>query len=434
MFRMSENTQLIICLVIFVASLVSYLLNKIPMWITAMGAMVLLIVTGCLDMTTALSGLSNTNTVLMGSMFVVAAGLRKTTFVDTLCTGVMKLTRGSFRKAYFGYILIAVLLAQLIPSPMVVFAIVSPLLAELCVKVGESVTKVMFPLVVVAIGTTGILPLASAVSDAAQYNGFMQTYNMTEYTFTAMDFTIARWPMLILIPAWALFLGSKFMPDKPSQPIAGARGAGQNQKKLSKFSDIAGTVVFFATIIFLVLGDALGLQAWMVALIGSMAMVLCGTLDTREAMGSLPLDSILLFVGALAMGSALSATGAGEVIGNALAGVLGGSTNSYLIGGLFFVVPFIITQFMLNRAVSQIFIPLCILTCQALGANPVGPMILVTAGCLTAYLTPMSTPAIPMAMAAGGYDLKDLVKGGWLISLLIAVVYIFYTMTVMPCF
>lgn len=431
---MSENTQLIICLVIFVASLVSYLLNKIPMWITAMGAMVLLIVTGCLDMITALSGLSNTNTVLMGSMFVVAAGLRKTTFVDTLCTGVMKLTRGSFRKAYFGYILIAVLLAQLIPSPMVVFAIVSPLLAELCVKVGESVTKVMFPLVVVAIGTTGILPLASAVSDAAQYNGFMQTYNMTQYTFTAMDFTIARWPMLVLIPAWALFLGSKFMPDKPSQPIAGAHTAGKNQKKLSKFSDIAGTVVFFATIIFLVLGDAIGLQAWMVALVGGMLMVLCGTLDTREAMGSLPLDSILLFVGALAMGSALSATGAGEVIGNALAGVLGGSTNSYLIGGLFFVVPFIITQFMLNRAVSQIFIPLCILTCQALGANPVGPMILVTAGCLTAYLTPMSTPAIPMAMAAGGYDLKDLVKGGWLISLLIAVVYIFYTMTVMPCF
>lgn len=123
---MSENTQLIICLVIFAASLISYLLNKIPMWITAMGALVLLVVTGCLDMTTALSGLSNTNTVLMGSMFVVAAGLRKTTFVDTLCTGVMKLTRGSFRKAYFGYLLIAVLLAQLIPSPMVVFAIVSP--------------------------------------------------------------------------------------------------------------------------------------------------------------------------------------------------------------------------------------------------------------------------------------------------------------------
>lgn len=39
-----------------------------------------------------------------------------------------------------------------------------------------------------------------------------------------------------------------------------------------------------------------------------------------------------------------------------------------------------------------------------------------------------------MAMAAGGYDLKDLLKGGWLISLAVSVIYIIYTMTVMPCF
>lgn len=61
---------------------------------------------------------------------------------------------------------------------------------------------------------------------------------------------------------------------------------------------------------------------------------------------------------------------------------------------------------MLNRAVSAVFMPLCIMTCQALGADPTGPMILVTAGCLTAFLTPMATPAVPMAMASGGYDLK----------------------------
>ena len=89
---MSENTQLIICLVIFVASLVSYLLNKIPMWITAMGALVLLVVTGCLDMGTALSGLSGDQHRFDG--FHVRRRRRpprKTTFVDTLCTGVMKL-------------------------------------------------------------------------------------------------------------------------------------------------------------------------------------------------------------------------------------------------------------------------------------------------------------------------------------------------------
>ena len=61
-------------------------------------------------------------------------------------------------------------------------------------------------------------------------------------------------------------------------------------------------------------------------------------------------------------------------------------------------------------------------------------MILVTAGCLTAFLTPLATPAIPMCMGAGGYDIKSLFKQGWLISVVLMVCYVIYTMTVMPAF
>lgn len=89
---------------------------------------------------------------------------------------------------------------------------------------------------------------------------------------------------------------------------------------------------------------------------------------------------------------------------------------------------------MLNRAVTAVFVPICLLTCQALGANPIGLIMLVQAGSLTAFLTPMATPAVAMCMGDGGYDLKSLLKGGWLISLLIPVVYVLYTMTVFPAF
>ena len=89
---------------------------------------------------------------------------------------------------------------------------------------------------------------------------------------------------------------------------------------------------------------------------------------------------------------------------------------------------------MLNQGVSNVFTPICLLTCAALGANPIGPMLLVGAGSLTAFMTPMATPAIPMAMGAGGYDLKSLFKQGWLISLILAIVNIFYVMTVFPAF
>ena len=100
------NTQMIICMVIFAATLVSYMLNKIPMWLTAMISLAALYFTGCIDANGALAGFSNVNTLLMATMFVVAAGFRRTSVVDGLCNGIMKLTRGSFKTAYFGYILI----------------------------------------------------------------------------------------------------------------------------------------------------------------------------------------------------------------------------------------------------------------------------------------------------------------------------------------
>ena len=156
------NTQMIICMVIFAATLVSYMLNKIPMWLTAMISLAALYFTGCIDANGALAGFSNVNTLLMATMFVVAAGFRRTSVVDSLCNGIMKLTRGSFKTAYFGYILIAVLLANFIASPMVVYAIVSPLLAALCDKTGHSRSQYMFPVMVVCVACCGILPLATA--------------------------------------------------------------------------------------------------------------------------------------------------------------------------------------------------------------------------------------------------------------------------------
>lgn len=97
------NTQMMICMVIFVATLVSYMMNKIPMWLTAMISLTALYFTGCIDAAGALAGFSNVNTLLMATMFIVAAGFRRTSLVDGMCSAIMKLTRGSFLTAYFGY-------------------------------------------------------------------------------------------------------------------------------------------------------------------------------------------------------------------------------------------------------------------------------------------------------------------------------------------
>lgn len=401
------NTQMIICMVIFAATLISYMLNKIPMWLTAMISMAALYITDCIDATGALSGFSNVNTLLMACMFIVAAGFRRTSLVGNMCNGIMKLTRGSFKMAYFGYILLAVLLTNFIASPMVV-----------------------------CVACCGILPLATAIQVSGQFTGFMETYGFTGVSVRPIDFTIAEWPVLFVVPLWALFLGPKFTPKEPVIPIEALekKDSTKVQQTLSPTVDKIGIFLFFATIICLIFSSQLHLASWFVALVGSLLMVLFGVVDQKSALRDIPWDMLMLFVGALALGTALTNTGAGDMIGNALATAVGGTHNSYVLGALFFIIPFLLTQFMLNRSVSAVFIPICLLTCSALGANPIGVSILVRAGAMTAFLTPMATPAVPMCMADGGYDLKSIIKSGALITLILPFVYVFYTMTVFPAF
>lgn len=429
------TTQMIICLVIFILTLMSYALNRIPMWLTSLLSVCALFVTKCIDANTALGGFSNVNTILMAAMFVVAAGFRRTSMVDGMVGGILKITKGSFKTAYFGYILLALLLTNFISSPMVVYAIISPLLCAFLDQTGKNRTKYVFPMMVVCVSCCGILPMATAIQLAGQYTGFLETYGFSGMAVVPTDFLKAAWPLLILIPIWALFVAPRFCPDKPSVKIEGIGKMGQSTKTtLTPVVDKIGIVLFFATIICLILAANIGLPTWFIALLGSLLMCLFGVVDTKTALRDIPWDMLMLYAGALALGGALTATGTGELIGNALAVIVGGTHNNYILGTLFFLIPFVLTQFMLNRSVLTVFVPICLLTCSALGANPIGLIILVNAGSMTAFLTPMATPAVPMCMADGGYSLKDLAKSGWLITLVLCVIYIFYVMTVMPCF
>lgn len=428
------DQQLIVCLIIFAATVVCYIVNKLPMWVTALVSMAVLYITGCLDTESALAGFSDTNTILMGGMFLLAAGFQRTSFIQNLCDTALKVAHGSFLKVYAMYILLIVLLTNLISSPVATFSVVCPLLASLCDKTGTSRSKVMFPAMIVCVGCFGLLPLASAVQQASQAQGFLTTYGF-DLTITAMDFFFAKFPMLILLPLWAIFIGPKVTPQEPVVPIPSASSSNKKERKpLSPLADKAAVVIFFGDILALVFSKQLGIEAWFIAFAGGLLMVLCGALDGKSALQSIPWGMILLFVGSLALGAALTNTGAGEFVGSLLSAAVGGSTNNYVLGAMFFIIPFLLTQVMQNRLVNLLFCPICLMTCQAMNAQPVGLVLCVNAASLTAFLTPMATSTVPVCMAEGGYDLKALLKSGWMISIFIAVVYIFYIMTLYPAF
>lgn len=422
-----------ICILIFVVSLVLYAINKLPMGVVGMATLLALVLTKCLDAKSALSYFANNNVIMMASMFVVSAGLSRTSLVDKFSRAVMHLTGGSFKRTYGCYLILAMILTNLMNSPGACFCVIFPLVAQMCRDYDVSPSKVMFPLGLVCVACCCILPFGASIQESGIFQGFLDTYE-TGLTFRPLDYTIGRWPMLILAPLWAWTVGYKIAPEQPINPIAMTSVASSDKKPLKPFADWAGVVIFFGVIVLFFMGSKIGIAAWEACLLGAVLTVICGTLSGKEAIAALPIDLACMLVGALAMAGALTATGAGDIIGNALAGVVGNVHNGYLLGAIFFLIPFVLTQFMQNQAVINIFAPIVIMTSKAIGANPIGLLVIITAAGLTAYMTPMATSAIPIVMGTGGYDIKSLVKQSWLVSLLFGLVYVFYVMTVMPCF
>lgn len=58
------------------------------------------------------------------------------------------------------------------------------------------------------------------------------------------------------------------------------------------------------------------------------------------------------------------------MVGDAIAKVLEGVTNGYIIGFVFYMVSFLMTSLLYNRAVSTVLTPVAVITCTSLAAIP----------------------------------------------------------------
>ena len=175
-------------------------------------------------------------------------------------------------------------------------------------------------------------------------------------------------------------------------------------------------------------------EPWKVTLIGAIAVVFSGVLTEREAIDNMNMSTVLLYVGVTVLGEGLSQTGAAEMLGNWIANVLSGVSNGYVIGAAFYIVAYIMTSLLYNRAVTTVLVPLTVITCGSMGCDPRGPIILCALASMSSLITPLSTAVVPMAMNAGGYSAKTVFKAGLIPGILRGALGVLIAMTLFPAF
>ena len=202
----------------------------------------------------------------------------------------------------------------------------------------------------------------------------------------------------------------------------------EEQAPLSPVREFLGYGVFVLVII----GLMLGFTSWQVTMAGAIVLVASGVLTEREAIDNLNISTVLLYVGVSVLGSALAETGAADLLGEGIASLLSGVTNGYIIGFAFYAVGFLMTSVLYNRAVSTVLVPIAVITCNSIGCDPRGPIILCALATMSSVVTPMATAVVPMAMDAGGYNAKTIFKAGIIPGIVRGIVGTLIAMTLYP--
>lgn len=424
-------SPLVITMLILLFAFIALLSGKLSYGVVGATIISLLIITGVLDVSEALAGFSNTNVAIMLCMMVLSGALMKTSLVEHI-VGLVRNVGHSERALIAGFGLIAAAMSQFM-NAFVAVACLLPLITGLCSQLNIKRTKVIYPVMVIALTWIFLFPVGMGASTIAQMNGYLESFG-SEFRFNMMDMTIGRLPGVILNTLFCIFILPRVCPDKPSVEFRDDLGREVAKSTLSKPREVLCYIIAVVMVVLMILAGTIGIQVYTVAIVGASALTLFGILSEKEAFQSINFGMVFFFAAILPLSTALTKTGASDVIADAIITILGGSTNPWLISTVFVLVCFVATQFLSNTGCVQVFTPLALMVCVQLNMNPVGIMSLVNIGCCASYLTPMANPGIPLTMSAGGYSLKDCIKIGILPGLLICAIGVVWCSLFFPAY
>ncbi|RXR27472.1 TRAP transporter large permease subunit [Oerskovia turbata] len=153
------------------------------------------------------------------------------------------------------------------------------------------------------------------------------------------------------------------------------------------------------------------LPAAVTAVGAAIAMVLLRVVTTRQAQRSISLTTVILVAGMIPLSTAITQTGAAEIVATALIDVVGSGGLTLLLLGIF-VLCAVLGQLISNMATALVMIPVVGSVALELGISPVPLVMCVAVASAAALLTPVATPGNMMVMEPGGYRFGDYWKLG----------------------
>jgi di/tricarboxylate transporter len=160
-------------------------------------------------------------------------------------------------------------------------------------------------------------------------------------------------------------------------------------------------------------------------LICACATVLARVLTLPQAYKGIDWNTCILIGGMIPLSTAMTKTGAADLMADTLLGVIGDGGPFALLAGLF-VLTAILGQLISNTATALILVPIAVAAAIEIGISPRSVLMSLTVAAGASFLTPVATPSNLMVMGPGGYRFGDYWKFGLPCLLWFFVVAVFF--------
>jgi di/tricarboxylate transporter len=160
-------------------------------------------------------------------------------------------------------------------------------------------------------------------------------------------------------------------------------------------------------------------------------MIVTRVVTMEQAYRGINWTTILLVAGMMPMSTAISASGAGEMIATWIIDLVGAAGPTALLAGLF-LITVLFSQLISNTATALVMIPIGVSAAAQLGISARPVLMSLCVGAAVAFLTPVATPANMMVMGPAGYRFGDYWRLGLPLTILFGLVSVLLVPVIWP--
>ena len=408
---MSPAVQTLIVLAIMA---VFFVTEIIPLAITSLGGAIALALMGIISSQEAFSGLSDSTVVLFAGMFVVGGALFYTGLAQKIGEAVVSKAGTSENGLMFAIMAVTATMSAFLSNTGTAAALL-PVVVGICAVAKIPASRQLMPLAFAA-GIGGIITMVGTPPNII-VNGALNKAGITPFGF--FEFAWIGIPLTIATILFMMTIGKRFLPNHIIEDVGEVEqevsaGEVSNDPKKQLYSGL----ILGGVIVLMILGDTLksnfgiNLPLSLVAVVGAMLCVLTGCLGEKQAYTSIDWVTIFLFAGMMPVAGAMDKSGAGQLIANAVLGVMGSDPSPYFATAVLFILSCVMTQFMSNTASCALLAPIGIAIAKGMGADPHAVLMAIGVAASCAFGTPVGTPPNTLVLGPGQYKFMDYVKAG----------------------